>query len=448
MNFIDEYNRKKVTADEAVKIIQSGDWVEYGFCVTTVDALDQALARRMDELTDVNLRGAILPKMPVVFEREDAGEHFTWNSWHFSGIERQLANRGLAYYAPISYSELPRYYKDSATPSRIVMFQAAPMDENGYFNFGPSASHLATACECADYVIVEVNNNMPYCFGHKDAGIHISKVNYIVEGNHPPVCSVGGGGAVSEVDKAIAEHLLEHIPNGACLQLGIGGMPNVLGSMIAQSDLKELGVHTEIYSDGFVDIANAGKITGQHKNLDKGRQTFTFAAGTQKVYDYIHNNPEMLSAPVDYVNDPRVIAAQDNVISINNCVDFDLYGQISSESSGFKQITGAGGQLDFVLGAYLSKGGKSFICCSSTYTDRNGNLHSRIRPTLAPGSAVTATRACVQYLVTEHGIVNLKGLSMWQRAESIISLAHPNFRDELIKEAENMGIWKKSNKLI
>ena len=448
MNFIDEYNKKKVTADEAVKLINSGDWVEYGFCVTTVDALDKALARRMDELTDVNLRGAILPKMPVVFEREDAGEHFTWNSWHFSGIERKLASRGLAYYAPISYSELPRYYKGSATPSRIVMFQAPPMDENGYFNFGPSASHLAVACECADYVIVEVNNNMPYCIGTEGSGIHISQVDFIVEGEHPPVCSVGGGGPVSDVDKAIAEHLLEHIPNGACLQLGIGGMPNVLGSMIAQSDLKELGVHTEIYSDGFVDIANAGKITGQHKNLDKGRQTFTFAAGTQKVYDYIHNNPEMLSAPVNYVNDPRTIAAQDNMISINNCVDFDLYGQISSESSGFKQITGAGGQLDFVLGAYLSNGGKSFICCSSTYTDKNGNLHSRVRPTLAPGSAVTATRALVQYLVTEHGIVNLKGLSMWQRAEAIISLAHPSFRDELIKEAESMGIWKKSNKLI
>lgn len=446
MNFIDEYNQKKVTADEAVKIIKSGDWVEYGFCVTTVDALDKALAKRTDELTNVHLRGAILPKIPTVFEREDAGEHFTWNSWHFSGYERQLANRGLAFYAPISYSELPRYYRDMETPCNVVMFQAAPLDQNGYFNFGPSASHLAAACERAEHIIVEVNKNVPYCFGTEESGVHISKVDYIVEGENPPISPFGTGGAASDVDRTIAEHILEHIPNGACLQLGIGGMPNALGSLIAHSDLKELGVHTEIYSDGFVDIAKAGKITGEHKNLDPGRQTFVFAAGTQKVYDYIHNNPEMLSAPASYVNDIRTIAAQDNLISINNCVDVDLYGQVSSESTGFKQITGAGGQLDFVLGSYLSKGGKSFICCSSTYTDREGNLHSRIRPTLVPGSAVTATRACVQYFATEHGLVNLKGLSTWQRAEAIISIAHPEFRDTLIKDAKKMGIWRNSNK--
>lgn len=446
MSFIDEYNKKKVTADEAVHIIKSGDWVEYGFSVTTVDALDRALAKRTDELTDIQLRGAILPKTPAVFEREDAGEHFTWNSWHFSGIERKLASRGLAFYAPISYSELPRYYRDMEQPSRVVMMQVSPMDEHGYFNFGPSASHLAAACERAEHIIVEVNKNMPYCFGSSDAGVHISNVHYIVEGDNPPVSPFGTGAPPSEIDQAIAKRIVEHIPNGACLQLGIGGMPNAVGSLIAHSDLKELGVHTEIYSDGFVDIAKSGKITGQHKRLDTGRQTFVFAAGTQKVYDYIHNNPEMLSAPADYVNDIRTIAAQDNLISINNCVDIDLYGQISSESSGFKQITGAGGQLDFVLGAYLSKGGKSFICCSSTFTDRNGNMHSRIRPTLIPGSAVTATRACVQYVATEHGMVNLKGLSTWQRAEAIISIAHPAFRDDLIKDAEKMGIWKRSNK--
>lgn len=446
MNFIEEYNQKKVSADEAVKLIQSGDWVDYGFCVTTVDALDKALARRTDELTDIKLRGAILPKMPAVFEREDAGEHFTWNSWHFSGVERKLAARGLAYYASISYSELPRYYRDIDTPSRIVMMQVAPMDENGYFNFGPSASHLAAACERAEYVIVEVNQNMPYCMGGPEAGVHISKVHYIVEGDNPPITALPALSTPSDVDKIIAERIVAEIPNGACLQLGIGSMPNTVGSLIAQSDLKDLGVHTEIYSDGFVDIARSGKITGAYKNLDPYRQTFVFAMGTKNLYDYIHNNPEILSAPASYVNNIRTIAAQDNLISINNCVDIDLYGQISSESSGFKQITGAGGQLDFVLGAYLSKGGKSFICCSSTYTDRNGNLHSRIRPTLPNGSIVTATRACVQYVATEHGMVNLKGLSAWQRAEAIISIAHPAFQAELIQEAEKMGIWRRSNR--
>ncbi len=448
MNFIDEYNQKKVSADEAVKIIKSGDWVDYGFSVTTVDALDKALAKRTDELTNINLRGAILPKMPAVFEREDSGEHFTWNSWHFSGVERQLASRGLAYYASISYSELPRYYRDLATPSNVVMMQVAPLDANGYFNFGPSASHLADACKRAEHVIVEVNKNVPYCMGGPGTGIHISEVDYIVEGDNPPISPFGNGELPSEVEKTIAKQIVTQIPNGACLQLGIGGMPNALGSLIAESDLKELGVHTEIYSDGFVDIAKAGKITGEHKQIDPGKQTFTFAAGTQRVYDYIHNNPEILSAPVDYVNDIRRIASIDNLISINNCVDIDLFGQVSSESSGFKQITGAGGQLDFVLGAYLSKGGKSFICCSSTYQDREGNLHSRIRPTLSSGSIVTATRACAQYLVTEHGIVNVKGLSAWQRAEAIISIAHPDFREGLTKEAEKMSIWRNSNKRI
>ena len=168
--------------------------------------------------------------------------------------------------------------------------------------------------------------------------------------------------------------------------------------------------------------------------------------GTKNVYEYLHHNPEMLSAPASYVNDIRTIAAQDNLISINNCVDIDLFGQISSESSGFKQITGAGGQLDFVLGAYLSKGGKSFICCSSTFTDKEGNMHSRILPTLPTGSIVTATRACAQYVATEHGMVNLKGLSTWQRAEALNSIAHPAFQDDLVKEAERIGIWKRSNR--
>lgn len=447
MNFIDDYKKKLVSADEAVKVIQSGDWVDYGFSVTTVDALDKALAKRTDELFDIKLRGAILPKPLAVFEREDAPEHFIWNSWHFSGIERQMAAKGYAYYAPITYSELPRYYRDMDSPSNVVMMQVAPIDKDGFFNFGPSASHLAAACERADYVIVEVNSNMPYCIGGPETGVHISNVDFIVEGDNPPISTFGSAGAISDIDEAIAEHIVEYIANGSCLQLGIGGMPNAVGSLIAKSDLKDLGVHTEIYSDGFVDIANAGKITGAFKTLDPYKQTFVFAAGSQKVYDYIHNNPCMLSAPASYVNDVRNIALQDNMISINNCVDLDLYGQISSESSGFKQITGAGGQLDFALGSYLSKGGKSFICCSSTYADKEGALHSRIRPTLAAGSIVTTTRACVQYVATEHGIVNLKGASTWERAEKIISIAHPNFRDQLIKEAEHMNIWRRTNKI-
>ena len=274
----------------------------------------------------------------------------------------------------------------------------------------------------------------------------ILDVTYIVEGENPPIGELGAGGPATDVDKTVAKLIVDEIPNGACLQLGIGGMPNAVGSLIAESDLKDLGVHTEMYVDAFVDIAKSGKINGSKKQIDRFRQTYAFGAGTKKMYDYMDDNPELMSAPVDYTNDIRSISAIDNFISINNAVDLDLFGQVNAETAGIKHISGAGGQLDFVLGAYLSNGGKSFICCSSTFKTKDGQLKSRILPTLNPGSVVTDTRANIHYLVTEYGKVNLKGLSTWQKAEAIISVAHPDFRDELIKEAEKMHIWRRSNK--
>ena len=244
----------------------------------------------------------------------------------------------------------------------------------------------------------------------------------------------------------MAEYILEEIPNGACLQLGIGGMPNAVGKLIAESDLKDLGVHTEMYVDAYVEMAKAGKINGSRKNIDTNKQVYAFAAGSQELYDYIDNNPEMYSASVGYVNDVRTVSALDNFMSINNAVNIDLFGQVNAESAGVKHISGAGGQLDFVLGAYLSRGGKSFICCSSTFKDKAGNLKSRILPVLDSGSIVTDTRTNTHFVVTEYGKVNLKGLSTWQRAEKLISIAHPQFRDELIKDAQKMGIWRASNK--
>ena len=448
MNFQEVYRQKLTTADEAVKAVKSGDWVDYGWCTDTPDVLDQALARRADELTDVKVRGGVLLRRPAIFSIPDAGSHFSWNSAHMSGIERKMVNEGLAFYLPIRYSELPSYYLSGNAAVDVVMIQVAPMDQHGWFNFGPSISHLKAACEMARTVIVEVNRNMPVCLGGFGNCIHIDDVDMVVEGDNPAILPMGGGEAVTDpVDLAIAKLVVEEIPNGACLQLGIGSVPNAIGKMIAESDLKDLGVHTEMYVDAFVDMSLAGRITGLKKPFDRGRQTYAFAAGTQKLYDFLNNNPECMGVPVSYANDINRVSQIDNFISINGAVDIDLYGQVSSESSGTRHISGSGGQQDFVMGAYLSKGGKSFICCSSTVMEKKtGQLKSRIRPTLLEGSVVTATRTNLHYLVTEYGKFNAKGKTTWERAEGLIAIAHPQFRDELIAAAEKMHIWRRSNK--
>lgn len=263
MDYNELYSQKLVTAEEAAKTVTSGSWVDYGWAVNTPVAVDAAIAKRMNELTDVNFRGGILMWEPEIFKIDNPVEHLTWNSWHMGGIERKAAAQGFSFYASIRYSELPRYYKEIQNPSDIAIFQVAPMDSHGYFNFGPSASHLAAACEMAKTIIVEVNQNMPRCLGGFEEGIHISKVDMIVEGDNPSIAEMGGGGAATDVDKAVAKLIVDEIPDGACLQLGIGGMPNAVGSLIAESDLKNLGVHTEMYVDAFVDIAKAGKLTVQ-----------------------------------------------------------------------------------------------------------------------------------------------------------------------------------------
>ena len=437
MDYQAMYQQKLTTAEEAVKVVKSGDWVDYGWCTNHPIALDKALAARKDELRDVKVRGGVTMWMPEIAKAEDAGEHFTWNSWHCSGIDRKIMTKGMGFFSPMRYSELPRFYRENLTVD-VAMLQVTPMDSHGNFSFALAASHLADMLEKAKVIILEVNKNMPWVYGLTGCEINIKDVDYVVEGDNPEVAQLGGGGEPTAVDKAVAELIVPQIPNGACLQLGIGGMPNTIGAMIAQSDLKDLGVHTEMYVDGFVDMAMAGKLTGKNKALDKGRQVYAFAAGSKKLYDYVDRNPDVMAAPVDYTNDVRVLAQLDNFISINNAIDMDLFGQVNAESAGLKHISGTGGQLDFVMGAYLSKGGKSFICLSSTVTGKDGTVKSRIVPTLTPGSICTDPRSCVHYIVTEYGMVNLKGLSTWERAEALISIAHPDFREQLIQDAEKM----------
>jgi len=448
MDYNSIYQKKLTTPEEAVKVVKSDSWVDYGWCVCHPVALDKALAKRMTDdssLQNINFRGGISLWQPEVTQVPDAEKRISWNSWHASGIDRKLIQNGVGFYIPLKYSELPRYYRENIKHIDVAMFQVAPMDKHGYFNFGISASQMAAICDISDVIIVEVNKNIPVCFGGFEEKVHIDDVTMIIEGDNPPMGQLPSG-ATSEIDETVAKFIVSEIPNGACLQLGIGGMPNAVGSLIAKSDLKDLGVHTEMYVDAFVDIAAEGKITGVHKTIDKGRQVFTFAAGTQKLYDYVDGNPEIMAAPVDYVNDYKVVSSIDNFISINNAVEVDIFGQVASETSGVRHISGAGGQLDFVLGAYASKGGKSFICCSSTIKMKDGTVKSRLIPRITSGGIITATRTNIQYLVTEYGMVNLKGSSTWQRAEKVISIAHPDFRDELISEAEKMGIWRASNK--
>lgn len=442
------YREKLTTPEEAVKVVKSGDWLEYSHGAAIPNLLDKALAKRAEELSDINIRGFLVFRELAIYEaNERAGRNvFTFNSWHFGGVERKWSQKGYAYFNPMRYCELPEMYRREEDVERIdvMMLQTTPPDSRGRFNIGPANSHTLEAIRRAKHITIEANSNYPFIQGLYDESIPMEMVDAIVESNEP--VDLISNSAPSETDKKIAALVLPMIPNGATLQLGIGGMPNAVGDMIAESDLKDLGIHTEMYVDSMMKMTMAGVITGLKKNIDKGKQVFSFAAGSKELYEFMNHNQEIASAPVDYVNSPSVVAKLDNFISINNAINLDLYGQVNAESAGSKQISGTGGQLDFVIGAYNSKGGKSILALTSTFNDKNGVKQSRILPTLPLNSVVTDPRTTAHYVVTEYGAFNLKGKSLWQRAEGLIGIAHPDFRDELIKEAEKLNIWRKSNK--
>ncbi|MDD5832683.1 MAG: acetyl-CoA hydrolase/transferase C-terminal domain-containing protein [Clostridiales bacterium] len=441
MDFYSEYRSKLRTPDEAVKVIKSGDWVDYSAALAKPVLLDEALSRRRDELTDVKIRGNLMDGPVHVAECDPSQEHFIYHTWHCSAYERSLCDKGMCYYTPMVFHNLAAYYTFFITVD-VAMVSVTPMDKHGYFGFSIHTGTTGEILRRAKTVILEINEQLPKVRGGYDDCIHISDVDYIVEGEHKPFAKKPAH-EISENERRIAENILPYVKDGATIQIGIGGMPDAVGSLLARSDLKDLGMHTELCSDAYLELYHSGKLTNRLKNLNKEKQVLGFAIGSPELYDWLDDNPSVLTFPLEYVNNPSVIGKIDNMVSINSCITVDLFGQVCAESVGTRQISGTGGQLDFLEGASISRGGKSFICLNSTYTDAEGNIHSCILPHFQ-GDIVTSPRSQVYYIATEYGVVNLEGASSWERAERLISIAHPTFRDRLIREAEKMKIWRKT----
>lgn len=443
MNFEEEYRRKLRTPEEAVKVVKSGDWIDYssnnGFPVL----LDEALSNRLEELEDIKVRGSLIAGPIQLVEKDPEGKRVTYNSWHFSAYERKLGDRGLCNFIPMIFRNVVPYYRHFLTVN-VAMMCVTPMDRHGYFNFSCATGIAKGTLEKADIVILEVNENMPLVYGGFDECIHISEVDMIVEGEHGPLPNTPKA-KVTEEDRKIAENILSVIPSGATLQFGIGGMPNTLGEMLAESDLEDLGMHTELCSDAYLELYKAGKLTNRKTSLHRGKGMCGMIIGSQELYDWVDRNPGIAVAPLEYVNAAETIAKIDNMISINNCIAIDLYGQVCAESAGLRHISGTGGQLDYVTGAAMARGGKAIIAMTSSFVNKEGERKSRVLPHFA-GDIITDPRSQAHFIATEYGLVNLAGRTVWERAEMMVSVAHPDFRDGLIKAAEEQKIWRRSNK--
>lgn len=448
----DEYKSKLISAETAAQLVKSGDTVEYGMFATKPIDFDTALGQRAgDGLENVSIRGTgtVLP-VPEVIKNDPEQKSFQYFSWYFTAIDRKAGDYGLACHCPFNYHEatLLAYSPDfSHAWADVWVAQVSPMDPSGCFNFGLGNSHNRGIALNSRIAIVEVNQNMPRCLGGSDEFIHISEIDYIIEGSNQPIFTVPPAPEANYAERQIANYIMGEIPDGACLQLGIGALPNLIGNLIAESDLKELGIQSEMFCDAMVRMYERGKVTNSRKAKDRHKSAYSFCLGSRDTYNFLNENPRCASMAVYDVNSPPAIAANDNAISINNILEIDLFSQICSETHGLRQISGTGGQLDFVEGAFHSKGGKSFLAFSSTFQDKDGNRHSRIKPLLTPGAIVTVPRTVVQYVVSEYGIANLKSLSIWGRAEALIKLAHPDFRDELIRNARELNIWSRTNRI-
>ena len=438
----EKYKEKLITADEAASKVENNMRVHFGLGIGAVNDLDVALSKR-DDLRGVEILSTVAIHAPwEVYKKGYPLEYFRFGSAHFTGADRKMANDGRCWYIPMNFNELTSYWEHNDCNIDIAMLSVCPMDEYGFFNLGPQVADVWGVIRSAKMVILEVNEKMPKALGLNNK-IHLSHVDYVVESSNQPMATIPNG-ATTEIDEKIAKFVVEKIRNDSTIQLGIGALPSTIGKLIAESDIQNLSGHTEMLVDGYLELFKAGKLTSS-KELNNGKLVYAFAGGTQDLYDFIDDNSLCYCAPVDYVNNQAIIARMDNFVSDNSCIILDLYGQVCSESSNFKHISGTGGQLDFVQGAYHSKGGQSFICTPSTKV-LNGERISLITAAMKPGYIVTTPRSCTHYVVTEFGAVNLKGKSTWERAELLVSIAHPDFQDELIAEAEKMGIWTTTSK--
>ncbi len=437
---------KCITAEDAARLVRPGDWVDYSMGLGMPVTLDRALAARRDELRNVKVRGLLAMRPLQIVEQDREQRAFSYMSWHLSGYERRLAEEGLCSYIPMQYRNKPEIYRKCLEVD-VAFISAPPMDKHGYFNFSLANSATRAILETAKTVVIEVNPALPRTLGGSEECIHISEIDYIVEGEPIPPLELLSG-PPSEAEMAIAGYIVEQIRDGATIQLGIGGLPNAVGKVLAQSDLRDLGMHTEMLVDAYLELCKSGKLTNRRKIVDRHKGVWSFCLGSKELYEWAHENPALASNPVNYTNSPEIMGRNNHLVTINSCLEADIFGQVSSESTSTRQISGTGGQIDFVAGSFISDGGKSFLCMTSTYQDKeSGELRSRILPAIPEGEAVTAPRSQIHNLVTEWGCVNLAGRSLWERAEAVINIAHPDFRDELIRGAERMKLWRRSNRI-
>lgn len=428
MNWREKYKDKIVTANEAAKHIKSGDKIVTQQTHMPASALIDAIVRRADELRDVEFFSSVNVGRED-FLKPEYKDSFKYNCIFLGPNSRTPYTENRAQLVPCHYSMMPRYLEEVYKPNVLVITVSEP-DENGMTSYSLNVDYTKACMDICDLVIAQVNPYAPKTCGNE---FSLDRIDYIVEYAEPlPELP---SHKMSPIEQAIGEHIAPYIHDGACIQLGIGGVPDAV--VACMYDKKDLGVHTEVFGDGIVDLYERGIITGKKKQIDVGKIVTNCVYGTRRVIDFVDNNPDVMITTVDYTNDPYVIAKNDNAISINAALQIDLFGQIAADTVNGKPYSGIGGQVDFVRGATLSKGGKSFITLPSTA--KKGEI-SRIVPALPAGTPVTTSRYDVQYVVTEYGAVRLWGLNTRERAVAIISIAHPDFRGELTEAAKKMGL--------